>query len=754
MNFNLQETIKVKFEVIKIRYRKDDGYSIIEAKFIDYPRFLLPTNDIIIIGMFPSIFVDDEFEGEGCWKENKTYGYNFVLNTNKRILPRSEKGIIEFLKKLVRGLGETKAKRIVKAFGYNTLSVIENNWELLSDIPSISEKLAIKIHEKYVYSKKIEEVAIFVLSNGGNHKTTIKIYEKFGDGSILKIRENPYCLCDVEKLDFTIADKFAKNLKCPTDSPDRIKSGLMYFLDLDSKRTGNLFLFKEDLISKYLDFLINHSAYKDIDQTNISSLLIQKNIDELIKYEKIILHIDKDGKECIYLKKYFFWEIKIVSFLKKLIEEKKEPICTKSQLEEVMDKYEETQKIKFANKQKKAISMALTEGFSILTGGPGTGKTQTINFIIRCLKKFKPDFLIELCAPTGKASKRMSEITGMEAKTIHRLIGLNGFDEENETHEIVADYLIIDEASMIDIYVFYKLLESIDDNTRVLFVGDYQQLPSVGPGLILRDLIESKKIPVTILDEIFRQSSNSQIVLNSHKIINCDNNSEILLSFDNNKEDFYFIEKSDKLATQKLIIQSVKNLITNKKYKLSDIQILSPVRKGDLGVNILNQLMQQEFNPPNETKNEVSISENMYLREGDKVIQTCNNYDLGVFNGEVGEVCKIYQDENENYFTEIDFGDKYITYKEIEIDEVMLAYAITIHKSQGSEFPIIIMPIHSSQERMLNKNIIYTAWTRAKEKVIIVGQKSVLDKSIKKEDNTKRNSKIKEKIINSISSNN
>lgn len=742
----------VKFQVKKILYRNsDDGYTIFKAKFTNYPYPAeeIPTSEIIIIGHFISIQEEDEFKGEGVWVENNTYGYQFKLNWAEMHHPVSQKGIEKFLKRFVKGIGAKTAKAIVDTYKEETLNVIRKDCTALLKIPGIGEKRANLIHQKIAEHYKFEQIAMFVLQHGVGYKACMRIYETFGDDSIRKIKEDPYILFNLPKITFATADKFAKNLNFKANSSKRVKAGVRYYIELRMKNQGDLFVFRDDILNKVPKFLNKYGEFKNIKKEElVTSKDVDKVIEELISEKRIVIENNREGNECVYLKFYNEVENQIVNLLKKLIEEKKPPIALSSQIDTFIENYEKEHSFKFAQKQKEAIYMAIGNGISILTGGPGTGKTQTINSIIKCIKSIKPGASIELCAPTGKASKRMTELSGMEAKTIHRLIGLNGFDKNNkdEVFEIMADFLIIDESSMIDAYVFYKLLEAINGDTRVLIVGDYDQLPSVGPGLILRDLIASNKIPTTRLTEIFRQAQESQIVMNSHKLIKGHTTKGVnALTFDTSKNDFYFIEKSDKIAVQGLLIKCIENLINNQGYKISDIQMLSPIRMGDLGTFELNRLIQKKFNPPHVNKQEVRVNATTVFRVGDRVIQTINNYDLEVFNGEVGNILSI-ENDGEGFFLEVDFGDKTIVYDSLSAEELLLAYVITIHKSQGSEFPVVIMPIHSSHDLMLNRNLVYTAWTRAKERVVCVGTHNALDKAIEKTDNTVRNSLIKDKL--------
>lgn len=748
-----KDLISAKFIIKKIKYHnRDNGYTVADIEFSEYHSDKIPTNEHVVVGHFVSIFEDDEFECEGFWSLHDIYGYRFVVDWAKRLVPQTKKGVQEFLARFVKGIGKKTAERIVDHFGENALKKIEEDWKNLLKVKGVGKKRAKQIHEKILENRRFEDVAMFVLTHGGGYRTALRVYETFGESAIVKIRENPYLLSTIKKISFLTADKFAQNLNFPHNSIIRVKEGVLYYLDWCSRARGDLYVAKEEILDQLDSFLQKYGAYKD-ETYKISKKEIQQAIEELKKDKKIVIEINIKGESCVYLANFNFIENQIVSLLKKLIEEPKDPLCKRSEIEQFIHRFEKSKNLRLAEKQKEAIYMALESGMSVLTGGPGTGKTQTINAIIECVYSIKKDAIIQLSAPTGKASKRMTELTGMEAKTIHRLIGLNQFVKENELIEIEGDLLVVDEASMVDAYVFYKLLSSVQGNTRILFVGDYEQLPSVGAGLILRDLINSKKIPVTTLNEIFRQAKDSQIVMNAHKIINgITTEDENGVTFNHEKGDFYFLEQKDRIKAQQIIIESVKRFLGKKhNYELDDIQVLSPMRKGDLGVWMLNQLMQEEFNPRSITKREWRVSESFLLREGDKVIQNDNNRDLDVFNGEVGKVISIFEDEDGEVCVEVKFGNnKIVIYDELTVEELSHAYCLTVHKSQGSEYPIVIMPIHPSQEVMLNKNLIYTGVTRAKEKVVLIGSKEQLNKAIKKEDQIIRNSLIKEKLMHQI----
>ncbi|MFF2531559.1 ATP-dependent RecD-like DNA helicase [Brevibacillus sp. NPDC058079] len=737
----------VRFEVKKVRkHFEDTGYTIAEARFTRYKSSFAPASELIIVGNFVSIYDGDEFEADGRWINHNVFGYQFKVDLAKRIVPQTKKGIETFIRRYVKGIGKKTAQKIVNYFGEETLTKIEENHLNLLQVGGISEARAKAIHEKLFKHKKFEEIAMFTLTYGGGYKTALRVYEEFGEAAILKIRENPYVLCSIDKIGFSIADKFGYNLGFSYQNKDRVKEAVVSFLQWCSTARGDLYVSSQEIKKVLPGFLLKRGSYEG-EQYRLDSNDIETALNGLKEQDRIVIERNEKGESCVYLQNNFFMENRIVTLLKKLVEEPKPAICSESDIKTFIEYYERTYNFTFAEKQKSAIYMALTSGISILTGGPGTGKTQTINSIIQCVKFVhqllqKPEAIIHLFAPTGKASKRMSELTGMDAMTIHRGIGL-GHDEDTDRVVIVeGDLLVVDETSMMDAYVCYRLLASVHENTRILFVGDYEQLPSVGPGLILRDLINSGKIPTTRLTEIFRQAQDSQIVMNSHRIISGRTDQ---ITFDKSKDDFYFIQKQDRITAQRAIIECVERFTKNHGYKLDDIMILSPIRKGDLGVWSLNRLMQDKFNPQSEQKVEIKLDELNVLREGDRVIHTVNNKDLKVFNGEVGKIEKIWEDVDDGLQVKIEYDEKSVIYDQLSIEEVELAYVLTIHKSQGSEYPIVIMPIHSSQEDMLTKNLIYTGWTRAKKKVVNVGMISSLEVAMKN-NNTTRNSLIEEKV--------
>ena len=738
----MTKTINIGFTVDKIKYRDDDtGFTIFKATFTKYVAFDIPTTDIVIKGTFQSIFEGDEFDGEGFWRKEKRFGYAFQLTDMKRTLPQTKKGMIRFIHRAVRGVGYQTATDIVDMFGLDSLRVIEDDWRALLKVNKIAEKRAKRIHQVIVSHKAFESIAIYIVSHGGTYKQALMIYETFGKDAILVIKDNPYVLKQIKGLSFKDIDQFAYKEGIRYDQPERVNEAILYFLEKDTEHKGNLYTTRTYIVEALPSFLSKEGAYPDTKQLTTETII--DGLSRLIKQDS--LRVDTFDDEAIYLKKYQIVEFQVVKYLKALIEVDKQSLATVGEIETFLKRYQEERAITLASKQRDAVFMALRHGISILTGGPGTGKTQTINTILQCLFSLNPSATIHLVAPTGKASKRMNELTGIEAMTIHRKIKLYQGQEDKASDVLVeGDILIVDESSMVDAFVFYRLLKALDKGVRLLLVGDYEQLPSVGPGLILRDLIHSGRIPVTKLDEIFRQAQESQIVMNSHALIQGTPVSGLL--HDESKGDFYFIPSTDKEHSQSVILKSIDKFITHYNYRFKDIQVLTPMRKGDLGFYQLNHLIQKRFNPASPVKQEFILDGIYVLREGDRVMQTENNPQLNVFNGEVGEIYDIQKDNEGQWEIEVHFDDREVYYDEASVYELELAYAITIHKSQGSEFPVVIMPIHSSQQHMLNRNLIYTGWTRAKERLVNIGEWSALDGAIARTDQTLRLSKIQDKI--------
>jgi len=730
--------IEIDFEVKKIIYRNvKTGYTIANIKLINHPRDIdIPTAEPIIAGYFNAIHNKDEFKAVGSWVDTGSNGYRFNVNTSTLIFPETEKSIAAFITRFAKGIGAKSANKIVKTFKENTFNVILNEPDKLFNVEGLSSKKVKVIHESISDCKDFENTVLFLSPLGLKHLEILKVYEELGASAIHLVSENPYILYKYTKIPFKTIDLLAQKLKFKANNPERIKSGILFYIDKQIKNKGDMFVYEKDIFDNLQEFLYKYGQFK---KSYLNSDEIKFALNSLIIDKYLVEDKTDSGEKVIYRTFYKIIENKIIKKLENLIKIKPNEIFSNGNIISAIRKYEDKEKMILAEKQKEAVFMALNNRISILNGGPGTGKTQTINAIIDCLKILKPNGTIELAAPTGRAAKRMTELTHTEAKTIHRLIGLAGFTEDEvNLKKIDADFLVVDEASMIDAYVFNNLLSAIQKNTKVLIVGDYQQLPSVGAGLILRDLVDSKTIETTTLSEIFRQEKGSQIIDNAYKIINGNKN----LNLDKSKEDFYFIKEISVKKISNLIMLSIKKLLKIG-YKINDIQVLSVMNKGDLGVEELNRKIQKIFNPHNPQKQEIELNQKI-LRVNDKVMQTENDYDLGVFNGEVGNIVSINRLKHE---VKVNFGDnKEILYNNENFCELTLAYATTVHKSQGCEFDVIIMPFHRSLNILLNRNIIYTGITRAKKRVVCIGDMDELMDGIDRTENVIRNSRIKEKL--------
>ena len=730
----MSEETKLTITITKIIYRDYvSGFTITKVD-INHTENKPPTTEPVVVGNFHSILEDDNFEVWGEWVKHPKYGIQFSVDRSMRIYPATLQGQEVFLTKAIKGVGPNKSKAIVKKFGINTIDTIKEQWESLLGVPGIGKTLAQDIHKQITSLTDFDAVAMFLLGIGISYKQAIKIYNLWGSEAIDKIKKNPYCLCDIKGIAFKYADRYAKNLykSIKLDSPYRIEAALVFSME-ELKNKGHTYYPKAPLIS-YATKLLNTEDFI------IEDFKIYDSLENLINQGKFI-----EENECIYLDYVYNIEIAIAKKVKYLVNTAPKGVYRPETIENAIKRFENKNQIDLDSKQKQAIHTALTSGFSVLTGGPGTGKTMTINAIIECLYSIEKNSFVKLAAPTGKAAKRMSEMTGYSASTIHRLLELKK-GKQVEENQLAVDFLILDESSMIDLWVAQQLSKAIAPGTRVLFVGDADQLPPVSYGNVFHDLISSKQVPVCVLDTIFRQAQESQIVMNAHAIIR---NKHKEITFDKSKNDFYFISCQDKQKAAFTIVAAVQRLI-KLGYNMSDIQILSPIRKGDLGVNVINSLVQDKFNPFQDKNKELKFQSTIF-RIGDKVMQIRNNYSLEVFNGETGIITDIVKGVNEDGSATVNvyvnFGDRAIIYDYEEIEDLVLSYCTTIHKSQGSEYQAIIIPVHNTHVYHLHRNLVYTGITRAKEKVVLVGTKKAFYIGINKKDSNLRYSSLADRLI-------
>ena len=724
----------------------DTGYTVIKFR----------ENNIIhtAVGVLPHVKEGQNLKITGSWVNHSQFGKQFKVEECEEILPTSKDGMEKYLSSgIIQGIGPVTAKKIVNKFGEDTLNILDNNIERLKEIEGIGKKKLETIIESYREQRELKNITIFLQTHGLSVNQCLKIYKKYGASSVDTVKNNPYILCDeISGIGFKTSDKIARSLGIEIDSPFRIQSGIRYVIN-EFCANGHTFMPKDELIKEASNVL---TVSGDIIEENIKNAAL----DRKIKLEKV------NDKEGVFTIPNYYCELGITNRILTLAISNFQDISV--DVDHLILQFEKKNNITFAESQKDAIISAFQNGIEIITGGPGTGKTTIIKCIIEIFETCGLKVL--LGAPTGRAAKRMSESTGKEATTIHRMLDMGVFEKEEsvfvtnaEEHSLEADVVIIDEASMIDITLMNALLKSIKVGTRLIIVGDVDQLPSVGAGNVLNDFIESGFTKVVRLKEIFRQGKESMIVVNAHKI-----NKGEMPKLNEKGTDFFFIRND----IQEGILNTIIDLINTRlpKFnsnwdKLKSIQVLVPMKKGVLGVTNLNERIQNVLNPKAPYKKEKEFR-SMVFREGDKVMQIKNNYSLkwtriagkgeheglGVFNGDMGFIESI---DLEGKKLSIIFDDeRRVIYDFMYLDELDLAYAITIHKSQGSEFPVVIIPAYMGAPLLMNRNLLYTGITRAKEMVVVVGipkaLKYMVDNTRSMERYSSLNWRIKEVISNEV----
>ena len=704
---------KLDGQIERVVFRNEEnGFCVLRVKVRGHKDL------VTVTGTTPTVSAGEWLAADGEWLVDPRHGRQFKGEKMRMSQPDTLEGIEKYLASgMVKGIGKEYAKRLVKTFGRDVFDIIENSSGKLLKVEGIGRQRKDNIKRAWDEQKNVRTIMSFLFSHGISTTRAFRIHKIYGDKAIELVQRDPYCLArDIRGIGFLIADQIAMKLGIAHDSDLRARAGIEYMLG-ELTASGHCAYVRNDLLSRTAELL------------EIDLAIIEKALDFSIERERLIQRADFKGQDLVYLPKLFFAEIELA---KKMHQLARNPHpCPAVDFEKALAWVQNKTGIALANAQRDALKTAIRSKVMVITGGPGVGKTTLVNSVLMVLKAKK--MRVSLCAPTGRAAKRMAETTGMEAKTIHRMLqynpGTGGFIHKAD-NPLECDVLIVDESSMIDIVLASQLFDAVPLHAAVVIVGDSDQLPSVGPGRVLQDIIRSKTIPVGHLNEVFRQAATSRIITNAHRI-----NQGRMPEFpeEGQSSDCYFVEAEDPAKALQLVGKMIKQSIP-KKFRFSpkdDIQLLTPMQKGELGARNLNQNLQQLLNP---TGDEVERFGLIY-RTGDKVMQTENDYDKDVYNGDIGRIVQIDSDASELV---VDYDGRKVVYDFRELDELVLSYAITIHKSQGSEYPCVVIPLHTQHFVLLQRSLIYTAITRAKKLVIIVGTKKALNLAVTRSDSRER----------------
>ena len=728
-----ENLLQLEGAVENIVYRNEEnGYTVIEISDGD--------DYITAVGIMPQANVGDTVKLTGVYTNHRNYGRQFSAQICEICRPTESADILRYLSSgAIKGIGASTAQRLVSEFGEATLDVMETQPERVALIKGISKSKALDFANQLKTNTGVRTLMLYLGEYGISNTSAVKIYNALGSGCVDRIRENPYILCQGDfGVSFESADFIAKKESLEPESGVRLRAGITYILR-HNERNGHTCLPKEKLAAISADFL------------NVGIDRINNCMEEML-FDRTLIGETFDETEFVFTPQLHLSEMYVSSRIKMLLKFPAEKI---KDIDREIENCEKTDGITYADLQKKAINSALTEGMLVLTGGPGTGKTTTLNAIIKILKDKGKKVL--LSAPTGRAAQRMSELTGDEAKTLHRLLEVswdkhdNPVFNKNERNQLKCDALIVDEVSMVDTFIFESVMRALPLGCRLVLVGDSDQLPSVGPGNVLGDLIDSGIIPVVRLNEIFRQAQQSLIVTNAHKIVNGE-----MPVLSNTDKDFFFLQRNNKTDVTNVIIDLCVNRLP-KAYGYSafdNIQVLSPSKKGELGTAELNSKLQNALNPKSDDKQEVTIGSKTF-RTGDKVMQIKNNYDIrwfkdngetgeGIFNGDIGIIEKI---DKKVKIIKISFYDKTAAYTYESASDLDFAYAVTVHKSQGNEFDAVIIPMFQGPPQLYYRNLLYTAVTRAKKTLILVGNPHTVEYMVNNNRRTKRYSGLKEFLL-------
>ena len=705
-------------------HSEESGYTVARIKVSSI------SEPIAIVGSFANIQPGQTLQLTGFWKSHPKYGDQFQVTQYQETKPATLTGLEKYLGSgLIKGVGPIVAKRIVTHFGMDTLEIIESQIERLIEVPGISKRKIQLIQTAWETQKAIKEVMLFLQSHGVSTTYAVKIYKQYGDASIDTVSSNPYQLAtDIYGIGFLTADAIARGLGIEPGSEFRYRSGMIHVLGLASDN-GHCFLPQSELIQNTIELLTLEDHLPDCAK-------IQTFIDNMAIEEELVVEKgngDDEHQLLCYKPKFFHTERQLATRFISLLEH--QVTIDLPRVQSWIERFVQKTGLQLSHQQREAVVMAASSKVLILTGGPGTGKTFTTRTIVALWKAMGKS--IVLASPTGRAAQRLSEMTGMEAKTIHRLLEFDPKTysfQRNQGNPLPASTIVIDESSMLDLFLAGSLMKAVPHHAQLLLVGDIDQLPSVGPGRVLQDLMTSDRVPVVRLTEVFRQAATSQIVQNAHSI-----NQGIYPSLEpvstQPQSDCLWLEALEPSQGVQAIRDLISNLIPRLGFNpVSDVQILCPMTKGEVGTRNLNAVMQQLINPPNKANAEI-VRGGTTLRVGDRVIQKKNDYDREVFNGDLGTIADIDLDAQE---ITVRFAQRQVSYDYADLDEIALAWSITTHKAQGSEYPVVILPIYMQHYMMLSRNLLYTGLTRAKHLAILVGSKKAIGRAVGQERDQQR----------------
>lgn len=702
-------------------HSEESGFCVLRAKVKGHRDL------VTVVGSAASITPGEFIECLGSWHNDRTHGLQFKARQLKVVPPSTVEGIEKYLGSgMVKGIGPHFAKVLVKAFGENVFTVIENDPEKMLSLPGIGKKRVEKITSAWAEQKVIREIMVFLQSHGVGTARAVRIYKTYGDEAIIKVTENPYRLAlDIHGIGFKTADVIAGRLGIAPDSLIRAQAGVRHVLQ-EISNDGHCAAPAEMLVAESGKLL------------QIPDAILEEAIREEIVSENLVKE-EIEGRECLFLAPLHRAEIGVAASIIRIMEG--QPPWGAIDADKAIPWVEGKTGLTLSSSQGEAVRIALSSKAVVITGGPGVGKTTLVNSILQIVRAKQVN--VTLCAPTGRAAKRLSESTGLEAKTIHRLLEFDpksfGF-KRGRDNPLETDLLVVDESSMVDIALMNRLLAAVPDKAALMIVGDVDQLPSVGPGAVLSDIIDSGKVPTVRLTEIFRQAATSRIIVNAHRI----NKGDMPLKAEGAElSDFYFIPANTPEEIHEKLLQVVTERIPKRfgMHPVKDIQVLTPMNRGGIGARSLNAELQMKLNEKGEPK---ITRFGTTFAPGDKVIQTVNNYDKEVFNGDIGQIMAIDQEEGD---LQVDYDGRTVEYEFGELDEVSLAYATSIHKSQGSEYPAVVIPLAMQHYTLLERNLIYTAVTRGKKLVIIIGQAKALAMAVKNRKSTRRMTKLADRIV-------